>query len=252
MKDTPKGYRPATEEELKCLPRGALLWNGHEWAESGLIGGPAQEGTYIVPIVPNAAGPSPAARSAILEGYRLATTEDLKYIPKGARVWYRGKWTKTTNVWEPAVRGWEYIVPITQPEQPATGCLHPTAADPETELSSLPTLRGTDPKGEAGKDKCPLWLIPPKPLEEAAFVHALGARKYGPWNWRRNKVSASTYISAIMRHLNAWRSGEDNDPESGRSHLAHIVAGCFILMDAALFGNLIDDRAKPTTSHPAD
>lgn len=112
-----------------------------------------------------------------------------------------------------------------------------------TEPSVAPTL-GTDPKGQAGATKCPLWLIPPEPMEEAAWVHALGAKKYGPWNWRKNKVSASTYISAILRHLNAWRNGEDKDPESGRSHLAHIVASCFILMDAALFGNLVDDRSK--------
>lgn len=167
----------------------------------------------------------------IPDGYREATEDEFKCLPAGARCWgpYSKKWNDSHCVGEPGARFLPYIVPVT------------TAPSLAQEAQAL--VAG-DPKGEAGKDKCPLWLIPPQPLEEAAFVHSLGAKKYGAWNWRQNKVCASTYISAIMRHLNAWREGEDLDPESGRSHLAHIVAGCFILMDAALFGNLIDDRAK--------
>jgi len=100
----------------------------------------------------------------------------------------------------------------------------------------------TDPKGEAGKLKCPLHLLPPHALNQTAWVQALGARKYGPWNWRQNKVEAMTYVGAILRHMNAWASGEDDDPESGYSHLAHIAAGCNILMDASHVGNLVDNR----------
>lgn len=106
------------------------------------------------------------------------------------------------------------------------------------------TSVGLDPKGLAGLKKPPMWLLPPKALEEAAWVHGLGAAKYGPWNWRRTSVKASTYISAILRHLNKWAAGEDSDPESSRSHLAHIVAGCNILQDAQLHNCLTDDRAK--------
>lgn len=101
-----------------------------------------------------------------------------------------------------------------------------------------------DPKGEAGKDKAPMELLPPVALTETAWVHGLGAAKYGRYNWRENRVKASTYVSAIMRHLAAWQQGEDIDPESGRSHLAHIAAGCNILMDAKNHGTLEDDRAK--------
>ena len=102
----------------------------------------------------------------------------------------------------------------------------------------------TDPKGEAGKLKAPMELLPPHSLTETAWVHGLGAAKYGRYNWRSNQVAASTYVSAIMRHLAAWHSGEDLDPESGRSHLAHIAAGCNILMDAQQHGTLVDDRPK--------
>lgn len=104
--------------------------------------------------------------------------------------------------------------------------------------------RMIDPKGEAGKLKCPLHLLPPSALDETAWVHSLGAAKYGPWNWRSTKVEAMTYVGAILRHMNAWASGEDLDPESNRSHLAHIAAGCNILMDASHFGNLVDNRPR--------
>lgn len=66
----------------------------------------------------------------------------------------------------------------------------------------------------------------------------------GDFNWRRTGVCATTYVSAIMRHLNAWRDGEDLDPESGLSHIAHIATSCNILLDAAACGTLQDDRNK--------
>jgi hypothetical protein len=72
----------------------------------------------------------------------------------------------------------------------------------------------------------------------------LGADKYGPWNWRETGVCASTYVNAILRHLNAWRDGEDLDPESGISHLAHIACSANILMDAGYCNRLQDDRNK--------
>jgi len=101
-----------------------------------------------------------------------------------------------------------------------------------------------DPKGAAGAKKVPMWLLPPYALQQTAWVHKLGASKYQPYNWRDTGVCATTYISAIMRHLDAWRDGEDIDPESGVTHLAHIAASCNILMDAHKCGKLIDDRSK--------
>jgi hypothetical protein len=79
-------------------------------------------------------------------------------------------------------------------------------------------------------------------MEQTAWVHKLGADKYGAWNWRETGVCASTYVNAILRHLNAWRDGEDLDPESGISHLAHVACSANILMDAGYCGKLQDDR----------
>jgi hypothetical protein len=99
-----------------------------------------------------------------------------------------------------------------------------------------------DPKGTAGALKTPLSLIPSYAMEQTAWVHKLGAEKYGLFNWRDTGVCASTYVNAIMRHLNAWRDGETLDPESGISHLAHIACSCNILMDADYCNKLQDDR----------
>lgn len=108
----------------------------------------------------------------------------------------------------------------------------------------LPAPQYNDPKGAAGAKKVPLGLIPAIAMTHTAWVHNLGKSKYGEANWRATGVCASTYVNAILRHLNAWREGEDNDPESGITHLAHVACCCNILMDASHCGTLQDDRNK--------
>jgi hypothetical protein len=116
---------------------------------------------------------------------------------------------------------------VDKPSQATTAPLHPN-----------------DPKGAAGALKAPMWLLPASALQQTAWVHGLGSKKYRPYNWRETGVCATTYISAIMRHLDQWRDGEDIDKESGKSHIAHIAASCNILMDAQHCGKLNDDRNK--------
>jgi len=107
-------------------------------------------------------------------------------------------------------------------------------------------MNPNDPKGAAGALKTPLSLIPPYAMEQTAWAHKLGSHKYGPYNWRKTGVCASTYVNAILRHLNAWRDGENLDPESGISHLAHVACSCNILLDADYCNTLQDDRSvKP-------
>jgi hypothetical protein len=99
-----------------------------------------------------------------------------------------------------------------------------------------------DPKGQAGAAKTPLHLIPTVAMTSEAEALAQGRDKYGENNWRESGVNAMTYVGAVLRHLLAWRDGEDVDPESGVSHLGHIRANCAILLDAAHVGKLVDDR----------
>jgi hypothetical protein len=57
-------------------------------------------------------------------------------------------------------------------------------------------------------------------------------------------VSSTVYYDAALRHLMAWFDGETIDPESGLSHLAHVMACCNILLDAEKNGKLNDNRDK--------
>lgn len=68
----------------------------------------------------------------------------------------------------------------------------------------------------------------------------------GQWNWAKG-FTWSRLIGAALRHLFAFARGEDRDPESGLSHLAH--AGCCILFlithERCKLGT--DDRYKMET-----
>lgn len=102
----------------------------------------------------------------------------------------------------------------------------------------------TNPKDIIGASKPDLALIPPVALIHQALAHKNGADKYGPYNWRENKVQMMIYLSAMQRHIIAIIDGEDVAEDSGILHLAHICAGANIVMDAMEGGNLIDNRPK--------
>lgn len=100
----------------------------------------------------------------------------------------------------------------------------------------------TNPKDLVGATKPQLHLIPPAAALYEAKVMALGAVKYGPYNWREKKVRLTVYISAAQRHLAQLLDGEDLDAESGQPHAAHVRSCMGIILDALATGNLIDDR----------
>lgn len=102
-----------------------------------------------------------------------------------------------------------------------------------------------NPKTALGAQKPTLWVIPPTGLLALGGVMALGARKYGPFNWRDKSISSTVYYDAALRHLLSWLDGETIDPESGQSHLGHVMACCAILLDAEANGVLNDNRPKP-------
>lgn len=105
-----------------------------------------------------------------------------------------------------------------------------------------------NPKTAFGEKKAPLHLIPATATIEEARAFKLGADKYGPFNWRDNRVSSTVYVGAIRRHLDSWFDGEDIDPESLANHLGHIRACCGILLDAMHNGMLNDDRPTPAVT----
>lgn len=100
----------------------------------------------------------------------------------------------------------------------------------------------SNPKDTAATNKLPLGLVPDTISAYATLAFLDGARKYGAYNWRESGARASIYNDAIRRHLIAWWNGEDCDPVTGVPHLASIIAGAGILLDAAQLGKFNDDR----------
>ena len=131
---------------------------------------------------------------------------------------------------------WSMIAAIAPPED--------TDLMTEHDLPRIfnPDGAAENPKDRVGAGKPPLHLIPPAAEILEAVVMGLGARKYGEFNWRTSKVRATVYIAAAKRHLAQWLDGQDDDPESGVSHLAHARACLGVLLDAIATGNVIDDR----------
>lgn len=72
-------------------------------------------------------------------------------------------------------------------------------------------------------------LIPPQTLTALAEVLTFGARKYAPDNWQLVQDGERRYLDALYRHLQAYRLGEDVDPESGLHHLSHALTNIAFL-----------------------
>ena len=74
--------------------------------------------------------------------------------------------------------------------------------------------------GQKGRKPEAYSLIPVEFLAEVARVYNYGATKYSAENWRQGYPWSWSY-DALGRHLAAFWSGQEIDPESGRHHLAH-------------------------------
>lgn len=78
-------------------------------------------------------------------------------------------------------------------------------------------------------------------LRELVKVLEFGRAKYAAWNWS-NGLSWTETFESLQRHLLAWYTGEDKDPETGLSHIAHVLCNAMFLMHFVLFGTGRDDR----------
>jgi len=100
-------------------------------------------------------------------------------------------------------------------------------------------------KEEKGKKfdfgKIPLDLLPTLSLKEIGKVLAFGKSKYGEWNWLEG-MSWSRLVGAAKRHLDSWIEREEEDPETGLSHLAHLGCCVLFLNTYEKLGIGIDDR----------
>lgn len=92
-----------------------------------------------------------------------------------------------------------------------------------------------------------LSLIPSVAEEAMARAMMYGTNKYGRYNYC-NGHEAGKLIASAKRHLSAWYNGEENDKESGVSHLGHAMCNIAMLLRQIELGTMKDDRysVEPT------
>lgn len=93
--------------------------------------------------------------------------------------------------------------------------------------------------------KPPMSLLPMGALKEVAKVMDFGAKKYGRHNYK-NGMDWSRLLDANLRHLSSFIEGEDLDPETQLSHIAHATCCSLFLLEYILSNTGKDDRFKPT------
>ena len=85
-------------------------------------------------------------------------------------------------------------------------------------------------------------LLPPKAIFEVAKVLGFGAEKYGPENWRLLDNLQGRYTAGALRHIFAHMDGEELDPESGTSHLAHALCCLLFKLEVELENAKIEEE----------
>ena len=74
-------------------------------------------------------------------------------------------------------------------------------------------------------------LLPTNALKATVEILTFGAGKYEPNNWKYVPDAKRRYFDALQRHVWAWQSGEQNDPETGKNHLAHAMCCLMFLYE---------------------
>lgn len=96
--------------------------------------------------------------------------------------------------------------------------------------------------------KAPISLIPHEFIKGVAEILSFGASKYGPYNWAEG-LDWSRVLNGIHRHIGAWESGENNDPETNKSHILHATCGMMFLYMYQLLKIGKDDRWQRPKTH---
>lgn len=83
-------------------------------------------------------------------------------------------------------------------------------------------------KNDQGKLR---WdLLPLKPIQQAVAVLTVQVAEYGEDNWQRIERPEDRFYAALMRHITAWRLGEQLDPKTKLPHLAHALVNVVFLL----------------------
>jgi len=119
----------------------------------------------------------------------------------------------------------------------------------KTPVSIVKEDNGKGTKLDSGKPR--MDLIPMKAMEEVASVLTFGAKKYDAWNWSKG-INYSRLNGAALRHLTAFMEGENIDPETGISHIAHAACNMLFLLDMVRNKPDMDDRRFTLQPRPED
>lgn len=93
-------------------------------------------------------------------------------------------------------------------------------------------------------DKPDVSLLSSTWVFAVARVMTFGKIKYAAHNWRKG-IAISRLMSASLRHIFAFIGGEDKDPETGESHLAHASCCLMFALETMEQRPQFDDRFKP-------
>lgn len=97
-------------------------------------------------------------------------------------------------------------------------------------------------------EKPKMHLLPPKAIVEISKVLTFGAAKYDAENWRKLDDLQNRYTAGALRHIFAHMDGEQLDPETNLSHLAHAM--CCLLFKLEI--ELEDAKSKEEESRESN
>ena len=98
----------------------------------------------------------------------------------------------------------------------------------------------------AGKPQLTLPLEAGEGLIGVARVMEYGTQKYARSNWLKG-LPHTQIADSLLRHLVAYLSGEDVDPESGCRHVDHIACNALFLAHLTATKPEDDDRPSAQT-----
>lgn len=114
-------------------------------------------------------------------------------------------------------------------------------------VSKPDNMKPTNPKDAVGIRKPRFFSGMSAHVRRLVGIGMLeGAMKYGRHNYRPAAVRASVYYDATNEHLDSWWEGEDIDPDSKLNHVIKAICSLYVLADAIVTGNLVDDRPPKT------
>jgi hypothetical protein len=104
----------------------------------------------------------------------------------------------------------------------------------------------TNPKQLVGNLNLPMSGVSPLFKSMVSLGKLNGSLKYGKSNYLGTKVTLSTYLDAIERHMDRIKLGEWFDLVDNVPHLGAIGANCDIIASAQAAGTLINDLGLAT------